>query len=395
MVKKSMKQKTAKFFILTLFAVGLAFVGSMGCSSGSNKDHLLFPSIVVIDSSLNRVFVIDNQQNGMNLIDPNTNSVVLFGPHHKDSLLNNTDPQLLPSFPNDAALFSLSGGISRIFVVGGGSPTPLNQVVVLDFDDVNGIGTAPFSPITVAGSSLDTLLGLAVNPTLGKIFVSDASSGQVHVYNVLDGSEDPNSPIAIPGIPGRMSLDPVTGLLAVANSGNNLVSFIDTNDLTLPVVDLDVGIPTRDVAVASNASGSVLFLSGSMENTAQAYLLNLADLTTSSLLFQISPPPPVGPPPSPDFVTGNLNQVSAGNLTDGRMAGFFTQSSGDLLVFDLTSDLTSLTPAIVSVGAVSGEGLDLLLNSGDIATTVYFASPGVGTLTVVNPLNNSFTDQIQ
>jgi hypothetical protein len=62
---------------------------------------------------------------------------------------------------------------------------------------------------------------------------------------------------------------------------------------------------------------------------------------------------------------------------------------------DITSDLTNITPSIVTVGAISGEGIDLLLDNNGEVTKAYYASPGIGAVTVVDPLTNQFTDQIQ
>lgn len=365
--------------------------GVLGCTNKAEQDLLLFPAIVAIDSLNNRVFVIDNQLNGLNLVDPSNNSVLEVD---KDrGLLTSENPQLLPSFPNSGAVVPMAGGVSRIFVIGGNSG-PLNQITVLDYVGGDKIQSAPISPIAVPGSSTDTLSGIAVDLVQGQVYVSNATTGLVYIFDINTGLENADSPVPISGIPGRLSYDPVTALLAVSNGGNDTVSFIDTLDLAGPIITLDVGLSTRDVGLVSNAAGTVLFLSGSQQNTAQVYQLNLADLSTSTMLFQITAPLPTVPLPNPNFLTGTLNQVKAGNLSNGQMAGFFTQSSGDLLVLELTQDLNTLTPTLVSVGAVSGEGIDVLLNSSGQATTVYYASPGVGALTVVDPLSNVFEDQI-
>lgn len=377
---------------LALLVLSLA-VGASACNGNNGKDFLSFPAIVAIDSTLNRVFVIDNQANGLNLIDPNNDEVITFG-KDDESLLNDTDPQLLPQFPTNGAVASLPGGISRLFVVGGGGATPGNQVIVLDFDDVGLIRTAAFSPIPVTGNSTDLLVGTTVAQSQGLVFVSDATMAQVHAFNVNTGAEVANSPISVPGLPGRMNFDPDSGLLAVSNAANTLVSLIDVTDLASGAQTIDVGVATRDVALATNASGTVLFLSGSQVNTARVFVLDLSNLANSTQIFSLDPNAPNQSAPDPNFVPGSINFAKAANLSDGRMAGFFTQSTGDLLELDLSADLATLTPAITTVGAISGEGLDYLQDSNGNATKVYFASPGVGTLTDVNPLTNLFTDQV-
>lgn len=386
-----MKQAWLKILFLFLSSAGLAASGVLGCTTKSDVDLLLFPAIVAIDSTNQRVFVIDNQLNGLNLVDALNNSVFEVGPDQ--GLLTSEDPQLLPSFPNDGVAIDMPGGVSRIFVIGGNTG-PLNQIAVLDYDSSNGLNLAPISPIAVPGSSTDTLAGIALNPLQGLVYVTNATTGQVYAFDVQTGLEDPDSPVPLSGIPGQLSFDPVTGLLAVSNAGNDQVSFINTLDLTGPIQTLDVGVLTRDVALASNGFGTVLFLDGSQDNSAQVYVLNLADLASSPMIFEVSPPLPTDPFPDPNLLSGTLNQVVAGNLSNGQMAGYFTQSSGDLLALNLNQDLTVLTPAIVTVGAVTGEGIDLFLDGSGQAVTVFYASPGVGTLTVVDPLTNQFTDQI-
>jgi len=376
--------------ILTLMGVASA------CTNKNAADALDFPAIVAVDSTSSRVFVIDNQQNGLNLINPTDDKAVLFPKNGRDddSLLDNLDAQLLPQFPTNGAVAALSGGISRLFVLGGGGATPGNQIIVLDYDDTNLIRNASFTPISVTGNATDLLVGVAVASVEGLVFVSDTTTGQVHAYNFNTGAEAPNSPVAVGGSPGRMNYDAGSGLLAVSDSANTTVSIIDASDLASGAQTVDVGVATRDAALATNASGTVLFVSGSQVNTAKVFVLDLSNLANSSQLFELNPNSPTQPAPSPNFVPGSINFVKAANLSDGRMAGFYTQSTGDLLELDLSNNLATLTPAITTIGAISGEGLDYLQDASGNATKVYFASPGVGVVSMVNPLTNVFVDQI-
>ncbi|HKX12526.1 MAG TPA: hypothetical protein VJP40_05190, partial [bacterium] len=266
-----MATRFKRFGIAGLLA--LTSLAGLACSGNDENDLLLFPAIVAIDSELNRVFVVDNEFNGLNLIDPLTDQALNFG-DSDEPLLDGEDEQLLPLFPSNAAVATQPGGISRLFVVGGGV-APMNQVTVLDFDDVNLIRRAPFSPISVAGTGEDFLPGVTVDQDQGLLFVSNSASGMVHVYQVDSGAEVAGSPISVGGIPGRMNLDPVSGLLVVSNAGATTVSFIDSTDLTAPVQTLDVGINTRDAAVASNGSGTALFVNGTLQNLARVFRLNV------------------------------------------------------------------------------------------------------------------------
>ncbi len=384
--------RSLRYAALVLALVGLA----AACTKKNAADALDFPAIVTIDSPANRVFVIDNQLNGLNLIDPTTDKVVLFPKDGRDddSLLTDLDTQFLPQFPNNGAVATLSGGVSRLFVVGGGGATPGNQVIVLDFDDVNLIRNAPFTPISVPGNATDLLQGITVAQPEGLVFVSNTTAGQVHAYDINNGAEASNSPIAVGGSPGRMNYDADSGLLAVSDSVNTTVSIIDASNLAAGAQTVDVGVATRDVALATNANGTVLYLSGAQVNTARVFILDLSNLANSTQLFALNPNTPPQPAPNPNFVPGSINFVKAANLSDGRIAGFYTQSTGDLLELDLSNDLATITPAITSIGAISGEGLDYLQDSSGNATKVYFASPGVGTVSVVNALTNAFIEQI-
>lgn len=370
----------------------LVFLLGAGCTGKDENDLLLFPAIVAIDSAQNRAFIVDNEFNGLNVIDTNLDEVITFE-GNDDPLLDGEDEQILPLFPSNAAVATMPGGVSRLFVVGGGV-APMNQVTVIDFNDVGSLQPTAFSPISVTGTVEDFLPGVTVDNDQGLLFVSNSASGMVHVYQVESGVEAVGSPISVGGIPGRMNLDPVSGLLVVSNAGATTVSFIDVDDLTAPVQTLDVGINTRDAAVASNGGGSALFVNGSQQNLARVFRLNVANLPASVQIFELAPNAPNAPIPDPNFVPGALNYMKAAPLSDGRIAGFITLSTGDLVELDLSPDLTTLTPAITLVGALSGEGLDFQANSAGQATRVYYASPGVGTVTTVDPLSNLFIEQI-
>lgn len=381
-----------KFFLLGLLVVGLGISGAFSCGGGSGDNLLFFPTIVVIDNVNQRVFVIESQDNRINLVDPALDEVVT--DDEGDPILFDEDPILLPQFPQNASVADVGGGVSRMFVIGN-NPGPNNQITVLDFDLVNGIRSAPFSPINVPGGGSDVLVGIVVDLARGRVFVSNSTTGMVHGFDINTGIEVPNSPVVVIGELTRMNVDPTTSLLAVGQVAGTLVSFIDLTDLTLPVVVLDVGVMIRDVAMSTNGSGSILFISASGINQSQAYRLDLADLTVSEMIFELNPPGPADPIPDPELLTGNLNLLTSGNLTDGRMASFYTQSSGDVLALDLTSDLLTLTPAIASIGAINAEGIAGLLNGSGQVSKVYFASPGVGALSVIDPLTNEFLDQIE
>jgi len=407
-----------------LFALlGLALLGSgMQACSNSDEAILAFPAIVAIDSNNNRVFVVDNAANGLYLVDPFDFVIVGDGPllgqgqNNSETINdvidanNNPDddpdadgeeefdeqddtPQLLQNFPSNAAVTDL-GGTSRLFVIGSNGTGPANLMVALDYDTEGGIRNAPFTPVAVGGDPSAVLVGVCIDPARNLVWVTDSTNAQVHGYDVQNGVEIAGSPLTLTGMPGRIQFDAGLDQLVVSNLTATQINYIDPDNLAAPPVTIETGIFTRDAASVTNASGTVLFVSGNQVNTAKAFRVNFADPAATTQIFEALPPPPSGPQPADNFLTGTLNQLRAGFLTDGRIAAFYTQSSGDLLALDLSGDQTVLVPSLVTVGAISAEGIDVLLNASGQIVEVFYASPGLGTLTAVDPLTNLLIDQI-
>lgn len=363
-----------------------------GCAGQDDKDLMIFPFIVVVDSTLSRAFIIDNANNRINLLNTADNTLLI-----KDNdlpLLSDEDPILYQLFPSNAALATLTGDVSRLFIIGGNN-VPNQQVSVLDYAGGDFISSASISPIQVpAATPVDVLVGIGVDPLRERLFVTNASSGMLHFFNVETGVEEAGSPIALGGQPSRLALDLTSGLLAVADGASTLINFLDLTDLTAPPIPLDAGVTVRSLGMATNANGSMVFLSGELTNVAKIFSLNLANLAASNEIFALMPPGPADPIPNPLFITGSLNLVAAGNLIDGRMAAFFTQSTGDLFILDLTADLNTISPNVTLIGAVSGEGIASLTNGTGQMTTIYFASPSSGVTSIMDPLNNNLIDQL-
>lgn len=377
---------------LTGFFFAVLLLTSWGCTGKGGPDLMTFPFIAVVDSALARLFVIDNSANRINLVNTNDNTLLI---NPKDTpLLDDEDPVLYQEFPSNAALASIGGNISRLFIIGGNN-VPNQQIFVLDYSGGNSIAASPISPINVpAASNQDILVGIGVDPIRNLLFVTNASTGMLHFFSTQTGAEDPASPIALGGQPTRLAIDLTSGLLAVADGASTMISFIDLNNLAGPLAMLDTGVTVRSLGMASNGTGSLLFLSGELTNVAKIFRLNLADLAGSNQIFSLTPPPADAPIPNPLFITGSLNLVTAGNLTDGRMAAFLTQSTGDLLILDVSQDLNTISPNVILIGAVSGEGITALTNGSGQIVMVYFASPSAGVTSIIDPLTNNLIDQL-
>lgn len=394
MVKGEDMFNSFRKIFLTFLSLGIAaFSGSLGCGT-DRPDLLRFPSIVTIDNNNARVFVIDNKNNRINLVDPFTDRALSQGDNGDIPLLDDDDDIFIQEFPSNAAVADLGGGVSRLFVIGA-NQSPSQQVIVFDYyTDALEFQVAPISPLTVPGSLSDVLVGIAVDQSRGWLLVTNSSSGNLYVYDIETGLEVAGSPVNLGDGPSRLSVDSEMAIVAVAHATNNTVSFVDLSDLTQPPVILDIGFPARDVSLVGTATGTLLWVNGAQSNVAALFELDPLDFSNATQLLNLVPTPPDQARPDPELLTGNLNFIFGGELTDGQVGGFYTQSSGDLLAVDVSSDFGLVTPNIISVGAASGEGIDGFLNSAGQVLKVYYASPGTGVLTVIDPLDNEFLDQI-
>lgn len=372
-----MNIKKLLIFLMVVFCFACA-------GQGKRKEILPNPFLVSIDSVTQKAFVVDRDDNTLSIIDLSDDSVL-----DGEPILNSDDTQILPSLPLASVVQNVDSSLSRIFISGNES-----KVVVLEFDGTT-LSEASFSPIQVGTGTTDVLAGLAFDSSREKLFVSNSSDGQVYVYDANDGSSDVNSPINIGGRPYGLSYDVDSDLLAIAQDANDNVSFLDASDLSLAPVDLDLTKTTKSVGLLSNDTGTVLFFTSPEDNASGAYLLNLSDLSSStqigSLVEQVGPNEEL---PNPNVLTGLVSELATGELSDGILKAFVTQSSGDLLILEVSSSLNSLSFGITTVGAISGEGIDTLNDGNGFLEKVYFASPGVGTLTIIDALTDLFLDQI-
>ncbi len=357
----------------------------LSCKNANNREEiLLHPALLAIDSTNDRAIVVDQNDNTLSIVTTSDDQVI-----DDEPILDSADTQVLPALPQAVLAINMGSSVTRIFVSGNAS-----DLVVFDFDGTTLSQTA-FSPITVGSASSDFIGGLTYDATNGRIFASNATDGKVYVFDVDDGTAIANSPITVSGKPRGLAFDATLNRVAVSNADSTSVAFINTSDLTAAVTSLSVGVTTHDVALASNANGSVLFFVSENANTAGAYLVNTSDVSTSTLLGNLLEP--VGPNdalPSPNILTGDLVRIKAASLSTDILKAFITQSSGDIAILEVPADLSTMVPAITTVGAASAEGLDILLDDNSDASKVYYASPGTGNITIINASTNIYLDQI-
>ncbi|MBI2336454.1 MAG: hypothetical protein HYU97_06795 [Deltaproteobacteria bacterium] len=370
---------------LALLNFSILFLLNVSCGNQSTRKEILpHPAWVAVDSTAGRAFVVDDSNNTLSLINTSDNSVV-----DEEPLLDSGDTEVLPQITLAAVAINIGNSTTRLFVSGMNS-----QIVVFDFDGST-LTQPSFSPLTVGSGSSNIIAGLTIDPELGNLYAANASDGKIYVYDVDDGSALSGSPVTVGGAPEGLSYDSTLNLVAVANATANTVSFIDATNLAASVSTLDVGRLTSDVGLASNATGTALFIVSEKTNVVAAYQLNTSDLSTSTQISSnLAPVGPNDPEPSPNILTGVVSHIRAVSFSSGTIKGFVTQSSGDLIFLEIPLDLSTMVPGITTAGAASGEGLDIFLDSSNEPQRIYFASPGVGAVTIINAQNNLFLDQI-
>ncbi len=372
----------------------ILFVLFASCSSNKGAPNiLLYPKAVSIDATTNRLFVVDAQDNNLSLIDLTENKIV-----GGEVLLDEESALTLPQLPQDLVAVNLDADTTRLFTIGNG-PSPRNQIVVFDYDSTNGLQAAAISPVIVGDLSTDAddlLSGLAYDATTSTLFVSNHSDDVVRAYDVTTGTEKSGSPISVNSQPSKMGVDSTSRRLFVSSLGENSVSVIDLDDLTLAADSVDVGSPSVSVAAATNDQGTVLFVVNPIDNEVRVIHPDLADLTLSSAIGSPITPPAAGVADSAsNLLTGAATQIKASVLADGTMVGALTQSTGDLGFVNVSADLSSFTQSHVSV--LNGQGafaLDILNDDSGNGSVVYFAAPGGSAVSYVDLNTQLYVGQI-
>lgn len=377
--------------LVSILLILTCVLTNTACSGNKSIPNILIaPNVISVNNTNNLIAVADAQNNNLSLITLSTNSVVGGSP-----ILNQNSSLIIPALPQDIATYNIGNSVTRIFIVGTGN-TPSNTIVVLDYNPSSGIAVSPISPITVGSGSSDELLGLAVNTTLGVLYVSDNTSDAIHAYDANTGVEVSNSPLTVQASPGKTHWNPSTNQLIISSLSTNSISFIDTTDLTLPVQTLDVGAISSSVASATNSNGTALFVIEPQANEVWVYNLNVSDPSLSTQLGATIVPPALGSTlATTDVLSGAATVITAAPLASGLLGGFFTQSTGDVGWINVTNDLSGYTAGrILNLNAQNAYGISLQTDSNGNALAAYLASPGGSSVTFDNLITNVFSGQI-
>lgn len=385
---KMLNMKPKKIFSYLPLLILLFFAA---CSKNTTVPNILLaPRVLSINNSNNIIAVADSQNNNFSLITLSSNSIIGGAP-----ILNDDSTLRIPTLPQDIATYNLGNSITRIFLIGTGD-SPSNTIVVLDYNPNTGLAAASISPITVGSGTSDELLGLAVNSTLGVVYVSDTTTSTVHAFDANTGTEVSGSPLSVQTSPGKMHWNFSTNQLIVSSLDTNSISFINTSDLTQAVQTLNVGAPTSSVASATNSNGTALFVIQPQANEVLVYNLNVTTPSNSTQIGSTITPPALGSSLSTsDVLSGAATLMTAAPLASGMIGGFFTQSTGDMGYIDVAADLSGYTAGrISSLNGQNAYGISLQTDSSGNALNAYFAAPGGSAVTIMNVVNNTFFGQI-
>ncbi len=375
-----------KFYLLLLFIL----LGSACAAKNTVPNILIAPKVLSINNTNSLLAVADSQNNNLSLISLSNNSIIGGSP-----IINQNSSITLPALPQDLATYSLGNSVTRIFIIGTGS-TPSNTMMVLDYNPSTGIALSSISPITVGSGSSDELLGLAVNSTLGVVYVSDYTASVIRAYNATTGAEVTGSPITVQANPSKMHWNPSTSQLIVSSLTTTSISFINTQNLAQAVQTFNVGAKTSAVASATNSSGTALFVIEPLVNNVLVYNLNVSTPSSSTQIGTTIIPPALGATlSSTDVLSGAATDITAAPFSSGAIGGFFTQSTGDLGWINVSANLSSYSAGRDSV--LSGQnayGIDLQTDSSGNALNAYFAAPGGSSVSYINVVTNIFGGQI-
>lgn len=369
-----------KYFLLIFLILGLA-----ACSSGSGEDFFVEPRLAAVDSTNDRLFVLENN-GALQLFNASAREEIGEQPLVNEDNLTSIHA-LLPSSPSNLAVIT-TGSISRLFITGGQNNTDgegvLNQILVLDYDGTT-LSEASFSPITVVDSddatdnTNDILGGLEIDTTNSRLYVTNTTLGALFIYSTTDGSEVRAS-LDIDGSPNKMSLD--GDHLYVANStstaADQVITVINTTDFTTTEIDLD--IPTNDISVISNGTGTVMLAKLS---TLQRVFVRTIDTTT----FASSTAIPAGDSSvtageinTDTGITASIGGVLLAKDSTGIIYGYVPQSDGQIEYLTVLADLSSFTASVeASISEIAASPC-LYTNSDGTGITVYIPASGTGDL---------------
>ncbi len=332
----------------------LARVPVIGANTGSYNAKFLLARLVAVSSALNRIYLPRVEQSA----DDGTKIAYL-------DVIDGANNQLVTSIPISTGylvgslLLAVDDTRHRVYLTSVDPGTNEPRLYVINAEN-NTVSTS--IPI------MNSLIGLAVNPVTGKIYISGRPSGGM--VQILDASFNSLGMVGAGAVPGPMAVNTQTNKIYVANTGagsvDNSVTVIDgATDQTETtfsnthanngdaVSDVAVDPATNKVYVADNsngydANGRITVFNGANNSFQQQidvgrYPMGLAFNPVTSELFVPNnedgnlsvigsgvPPAPPAPPHgglSATVFRVNGSQNASANLADTPLH-FSAQQSG-------------------------------------------------------------------
>lgn len=353
----------------------------ISCGSGTTDSILGSPLWVAVDSTNDRLFVLE-KESVFFAFTASTQETLGDQPLVDDET-ETTIHTLLPSAPTGMVVTDVSG-ISRLFITGAqddeNGNALLNDVLVLDFDGTT-ITEASFSPIVVEDDDAttddtdDILGGLKVDADNNRLYVTNATTGSLFTYSLIDGSIGATT-LAIAGAPNKMSLD--GNRLYVANStdtsADQLITVVNTDDFTTTTVDL--GIPTDDISVLSNNTGTVLLAKHSGEQLVMVMSVDTGTFADALAISNGDETVSDGAISPTAGITSAVGSVLLAKDSEEAFYGYAPQADGNIEILTIESDLSSFTGSANETSTSLLKGMDVLVDSSGVGEIVYMAASG-------------------
>lgn len=373
-----------KQFLLFLIIIS-SLINFAACSSGNNSALISHPALVAVDSTNDRLFVIENEK-VLVALTASTRSEIGTEPLVDDET-NTTIQDLLPITPTNMAAISV-GSTTRLFITGtqanSAGTQVTNQILVLDFDGTT-LGEASLSPITVDDGDSTTddtdnvLGGLRVDATNSRLYVTDTSLATLFTYSTSDGTAAVAT-LTIAGSPNRMSLDGTH--LYVANSSSTAVEEVITvvNTTDFSTTQISLGVPTNDISVLSNDTGTVLLAKQSNEQKVLVETVDTSTFASASAIAAGDSSVSNGFIDSTAGITGSVGQIVLAKDSSGVLYGYCPQSDGNIEILTIEADLSSFIGTENETSTSLLNGIDVYVNSSNIGQFIYMAATGSGDL---------------
>lgn len=366
-----------------VFLALLLIISFIHCG-GDGQDPLYDePVLVAIDSTNNRLFILEN--NGVfHIVEASDRSAI------GDQPFVNEDTEeeifaLLPSSPLAMAV-EAQGSSSRIFIAGrqvnDENQALFNRILVLDFDGTT-LSVASSSPLIFEDSDTGTTDtdnipgGLFVDDDNNQLFVTDSTLGTLYVFSTTTGSL--SNSVTIAGIPNKMAL--IGSRLFVANSSGTsseqLITVVNTSTLATTAIDLD--IPTNDVAVVSNDTGTVLLAHRSDEQEVYIQLV-ATDFSSATGITSSDTSLQDGLLSSGLGISSSVGSLGITKISDGTIFGYVALSDGTIDMITIDSAIATYTNTTLSTATDNLTSIDIYKDTDDFGVTIYMAAVTSGDL---------------